>query len=713
VELIRLEDIGKTYRPGEIEIPVLRGVSLAVGRGELVALMGASGSGKTTLMNILGCLDQPTAGRYRLDGEDVSELTVDQRADVRSRKLGFVFQSYNLLPRTSALDNVLLPLECARERTSREEATRRAVALLERVGLADQLAKEPSQMSGGQQQRVAIARALVNRPTMLLADEPTGNLDSKTSADILRLFQELNAEGVTILLVTHDPEVARHAKRVITIRDGRIVDGGVSVPKPEAGPPPPPSTPAPQPASAGPPAPTAKRVLPRSLATALTALRRNMMRSALTALGIIIGVAAVIAMMEVGQGSRKAVQANIASMGANTILVLPGAASSGGVTMGMGSTPTLTPDDADEIARQCSGVSAVAPIVRARTQVIYGNRNWVPVYIYGTTPSFLAVRDWEPLAEGVAFTDRDVRNGAQVCLVGQTLVRELFRGRSPLGEEIRIQNVSFKVVGVLGRKGANMVGMDQDDVVLAPWTTIKYRVSGATLAGVNQSSPAAAAQSVNTTSQLYPGSQPLYPVPSPTEAADTPQPVRFTTVDQILVKAARPGVIPAAVQQITQLLRQRHRIRPAQEEDFSVRDMTEMMKTLASTSELIGSLLLAVALISLVVGGVGIMNIMLVSVTERTREVGLRMAVGARPGLILRQFLVEAVVLCLVGGAIGVVVGRGTSLLVRTLLHWPTELSYPAIAAAVGVAVTVGVVFGYYPARKASRLNPIDALRHE
>ena len=420
-------------------------------------------------------------------------------------------------------------------------------------------------------------------------------------------------------------------------------------------------------------------------------------------------------MMEVGQGSRTAVEKNIASMGANGILILPGVASSGGVTMGFGSTQTLTPEDSEEIGKQCRFIVAVAPVIRARTQVIYGNRNWVPVYINGTTPSFLAVRNWENLQEGVCFTDRDVRNGSQVCLVGSTIVRELFRGYSPLGEEIRIQNVPFKVIGVLSRKGANMVGMDQDDIVVTPWTTLKYRVSGATLANVNQSIPTELnkAERINTLNQLYPGSQSLYPPTSPSELANTPQPIRFSTIDQIMAKASSPEVIPYTIQQINLLLRQRHRIQNGQEDDFSVRDMAEMMKTLASTTELIGSLLLAVAMISLIVGGVGIMNIMLVSVTERTREIGLRMAVGARPSLILQQFLVEAVVLCLVGGAMGVLVGRGTSLLVSLVLHWPTEVSYTAILSAVGVAVTVGLVFGYYPARKASRLVPIEALRQE
>jgi ABC-type antimicrobial peptide transport system permease subunit len=344
------------------------------------------------------------------------------------------------------------------------------------------------------------------------------------------------------------------------------------------------------------------------------------------------------------------------------------------------------------------------------------------MYIYGTTPSFLVVRDWEEMQLGDMFTDRDVKSSALVCVIGETIMRELFQGEDPIGKDLRMANVSFRVIGVLSRKGANMMGMDQDDLVLAPWTTIKYRVAGTTLTntsqGSSQNASSAASTSttspaVNTLNNLYPGGTALYDTPSTTQTADTPQPIRFTNVDQILAKARSDLEIQPAIEQITELLHQRHRIRADQPDDFNIRDMTELTKALSSTSQLMSVLLLVVATISLVVGGVGIMNIMLVSVTERTREIGLRMAVGARSYHILRQFLVEAVVLCLLGGAVGIMCGRGSSLLVRFVLRWPTQTSLPAIIAAVSVSAAVGVVFGFYPAWKASRLDPIEALRYE
>ncbi len=461
----------------------------------------------------------------------------------------------------------------------------------------------------------------------------------------------------------------------------------------------------------------------RVLRTAVRALRRNIMRSALTTLGIVIGVSAVIAMTEIGQGSSTQVQKTIASMGANNLLVMPGTASSGGVTFGSGSVITLTPKDADAISRECPAVNSVAVVVRTRTQTTFANKNWVPTFIYGTTPSFLDVREWTDLEEGEPFTDVDVRNQTRVCIIGQTIKRELFDNQSPLDREIRMQNVGFRVIGVLSPRGANMMGMDQDDVVLAPWTSIKARVSSSMLTNVNQSAAAAAASTnssvtaattVNSLNQSYPGNQDsLYPTQDPLRAVDYPQQTRFTNIDQILVRASTTGEIPLAIHQITDLLHERHHIKAGQPDDFGVRDMTEMSNALGSASATMTRSLLFVALVSLVVGGVGIMNIMLVSVTERTREIGLRMAVGARPSDILRQFLVEAVVLCLMGGVIGIALGRAVSLGLHWWRNWPIELSIPAIVAAVAVSAGVGIVFGYYPAWKASKLDPIEALRYE
>jgi ABC-type antimicrobial peptide transport system permease subunit len=461
------------------------------------------------------------------------------------------------------------------------------------------------------------------------------------------------------------------------------------------------------------------RTAVRTVQVSLRALRRNVMRSLLTCVGIVIGIAAVIAMMEIGNGVSTLNQRAIASLGANNLLVMPGQAASGGVSWGSGSVMTLTPQDCDAITRETTTIRAAAPEVRASGQLVYGNKNWIPMQVTGTTPAWFDVRQW-PIGEGAYFTDQDVRNTGKVCVIGQTIQKQLFENEDPIGKELRLANVTLRVVGVLSRKGASMFGSDQDDLVVAPWTTIKYRISGKNQsAGAAQQSSGSSSSktnpSVNTLNNLYPNQSaiPLYPAPSDTQLADMPMAVKFTNINSIQVGATSAAEIPLAMKQITDVLRERHHLRDEEPDDFQIRDMTELMNTLASQTELIGKLLLIVAMISLVVGGVGIMNIMLVSVTERTREIGLRMAVGARGIHILWQFLVEAVVLCLTGGVIGIAIGRGVSLLVRTLARWPTAISIPAIVASVIVAATVGIVFGFYPAWKASRLDPIEALRYE
>jgi macrolide transport system ATP-binding/permease protein len=710
MELIRLENICKSYRRGDLEIPVLEGVSLTIQRGELVALVGVSGSGKSTLMNILGCLDHPTSGRYWLDGQEIASALPDQRAQLRNSKIGFVFQNFNLLPRTSALQNARMPLDYSLAHPSEADSRRHAEQMLQRVGLADRMDHEPAALSGGQQQRVAIARSLISRPQLLLADEPTGNLDSRTTEEVLRMLQRLNREeGLTILIVTHDENVARHAQRIIRMKDGVIVEEG----------PPAESQPACRPETAslpGPPGPPIVhdwgrlKNLARTARMALRALRRNVMRSALTCLGIIIGVAAVIAMMEIGGGSSRSIQQAIASLGASVIQIDPGEVSVGGVSSGGGGRATLTIEDAEALRRECSILQNVAPTVDCWGQIVYGNRNWRPGRILGATPDYLAVRNWA-VEEGDPFTSEDVRSAAAVCLIGRTIAEKLFTGESPLGKEIRMRNIGLKVIGILARKGANVMGQDQDDFVLAPLNTIKFRVTGQR---GQSSAGAASSTSGNTPSQVYPGKQaPLYPPASASQAADTPQLVRFTDLDDVWVAAGSPHNIPLAIRQATAVLRDRHHLRPGMPDDFKIRDHTEIAQTFAATSRVMTNLLLVVALISLIVGGVGIMNIMLVSVTERTREIGIRMAVGARARDILRQFLVEAMVLCLAGGLVGILVGRSVSIAITHFLHWPTLLSLPAIVASVAVSCSVGILFGFYPAWKASRLDPIEALRYE
>ena len=453
----------------------------------------------------------------------------------------------------------------------------------------------------------------------------------------------------------------------------------------------------------------------RTLKTAVKAVRRNLFRSALTCLGIIIGVGAVITMMEIGHGANDAIQASMAKMGAATVDVFPGPKITGGVNMGAGSAMTITPADCVAIAHDCPAVRYAAPQVWTRqVQMVYGSRNYVPQNVRGTTADWLAIHNWVPLADGQPFTDADVRNAARVLIVGQTVVRELFAGEDPVGREVRVGSVLFRVVGMLTPKGANVTGDDQDDVIVAPWTTVRYRLSNQSASSSGQTTAAAAAATVNTLSTPYPvQTQTLYPAPSTVQQADTPMAVKFATVDNIVCAANGPDKVEAAVDQITALLHQRHHVTDVGGNDFRVHNAHEWLDKLQETGARQAALLLSVAVLSLLVGGVGIMNIMLVSVTERTREIGLRMAVGARGVDILTQFLIEATILCLAGGAVGIALGRLASIIVRNTLGYPTEISVPAIVVSVIVSASVGVIFGFYPAWKAARLDPIDALRYE
>ncbi len=441
------------------------------------------------------------------------------------------------------------------------------------------------------------------------------------------------------------------------------------------------------------------------------ALRRNPTRALLTTLGIVIGIAAVITMMEIGNGSATAMKRNLESMGATTLVVIPGTPRRpGSVSQGKGTAVSLTPDDCRAIRQDCANVSYVAPIVNANgLQLVYAGKNWTPRQTVGTGPDYFDIRDWQ-VEQGRIFTEEEVNSRARVCVVGSSIVKELFGGESPIDCTIRIKNVTFTVIGVLKTKGANMMGMDEDDVVIAPWTTVRLRITGLkTGTATNTTSTASTLPS-----DLYPGTGvAFYPEQADNLDKDTLLVPKFTQIDQIMLNAVDSSKVMTAQMEVTALLRDRHRLKEDQENDFWIRNTAAFMQTLSSTTTLMSNLLLVVALISLIVGGVGIMNIMLVSVTERTREIGLRMAVGARSRDILQQFLTESIILCAAGGITGIILGHGAALLVNLYLKWPVESSPAVVAAAFLVSAAVGIIFGFYPAWKASRLDPIEALRYE
>ncbi|MGO9264389.1 MAG: ABC transporter permease [Candidatus Binataceae bacterium] len=719
--VIQIVDVSKTYDLGEIKIEALRHVSFDIGRGEFVAVMGASGSGKSTLMNLLGCLDRPTGGHYYLEGVDVASLNEEELAAIRSRRIGFIFQNFNLLSRTTALENVELPLFYSGWPADGEK---RAQTLMNLLGLTGREQNHPSQLSGGQQQRVAIARALINEPAILLADEPTGNLDTANSVEILEIIRKLNRERhLTVIVVTHDPEVAVYADRVVTFRDGVIIsdkrngddDREAVAARANL------SGPGPAREQVGrrdselTPAESGWTFSAMALSAAARALQRNKLRAALTMLGIFIGVAAVIAMVAVGDGARYSVQHQIQSLGTNLLVVLPGATTSNGVHAGFGSTSTLTVGDAQAIAKEVSAAAAVSYMDRQVAQVVYGNRNWSTT-ITGTTPEYLDIRDW-PLASGRPFTSEEAESAAPVCLLGQSVVNNVFpEGDNPIGAIVRVKNFPVKVIGVLSVKGQSSYGQDQDDVVLMPFYTAQRKVLGSSqvLATVTSSTGNGSTNPVLNPYAGVPTTNSVYT--SDTALIDpftNNTPVVSGVVNNIYVKASDAEVVDLAQTDITEVLHRRHRIQPNQVDDFSVRSLNEIAEASENASQVMTLLLAAVASISLLVGGIGIMNIMLVSVTERTREIGIRMAIGARRLHILLQFLVESSLLSILGGISGIILGIVASKALSTLAQWPTLVSTGSVVGGFVFAAAVGVFFGWYPARKASLLDPIEALRYE
>lgn len=640
--LIRLRGITKRYQSGELSTQVLHGIDLDIEAGEFVAIVGSSGSGKSTLMNILGCLDKPTEGSYEFRGQSVAALDHDQLAALRRDAFGFVFQNYNLLAGADAVGNVELPAVYSGRPAA--ERRQRARDLLSQLGLADRLDHKPGQLSGGQQQRVSIARALINGGDIILADEPTGALDSQSGREVMALLRELSARGHTIILITHDAEVAAHADRLIEIKDGHIVNDKhqQSVTDKKA---PPLRTP---PRGKG----NVLNDLGEAFATALRSLKANVFRTMLTLLGIVIGVASVISMLAIGQGAQQEVVDRISAMGSNLLTVIAGGANQ----RGRWNVATLVPEDADAIA-QLPNILAAAPELTGNYTLRRSGYDQ-QTQVNATYPSYLLARNW-PLQRGSFFTWEDEERTATVAVIGQTVARQMFPDTDPLGEFLLVSNVLFRVIGVLDERGASPWGQDQDDVVIVPFSTGSLRLFGQRFVRV-------ITVAVDDTTQMH-----------------------------------------QTHQHVHNLLLERHGV-----EDFTIRNMASIIETQTETENTMTILLGVIAVISLVVGGIGVMNIMLVSVTERTREIGVRMATGARRLHIMQQFLIEALTVSLLGGVLGVLFGVGITAVIGSL-GTPVLYAAAPVVLAFACAFLTGLIFGYLPARKASRLDPVQALASE
>ncbi|HEX5374325.1 MAG TPA: MacB family efflux pump subunit [Aquabacterium sp.] len=646
--LLEVKDLWREFPSGDGSVAVLKGVNLSIQAGEMVAIIGASGSGKSTLMNILGCLDRPTRGVYKVSGQETRELSPDELARLRREHFGFIFQRYHLLGDLTALGNAEIPAIYAGY--GRAERHERAHALLTRLGLGDRTEHRPGQLSGGQQQRVSIARALMNGGDVILADEPTGALDSASGAEVMNILRELHAEGHTIILVTHDAKVAEHAQRIIEIADGEIVSDKLKEGDPM------PSTVL-QGHRADDPHPWAAHWdrFTEAFTMALRAMAGHRLRTLLTMLGIIIGIASVVSMVALGEGSRQRVLKDISAMGTNTIDIFSGK------NFGdrqAGRIRTLVPADADALS-QLTYVDSVTPSVSTSVTLRRGNVE-ATANITGVGDQFFRVKGYD-MAQGQGFDSDGVRRQAQEAVIDPNTLKALFKAdENPVGQVIFLGSVPVRVIGVTKPQESMFTATDNLNVWV-PYTTAMRRLLG----------------------QRH---------------------VRSITVR---ISDSAPSV--AAEQGITKLLTQRHGT-----QDFFMRNSDSIRQTIESTTQTMTLLISSIAVISLIVGGIGVMNIMLVSVTERTQEIGVRMAVGARQGDILRQFLIEAVLVCLIGGVLGIGLALGIGYLFDTFSDtFKMIYSTSSIVLAFGVSSLIGVVFGFWPARNAARLDPVDALARQ
>ncbi|MGD9738136.1 MAG: MacB family efflux pump subunit [Bauldia sp.] len=636
---VSLRGIGKTYVNGDLATEVLRDVALDIGAGEMVAIIGQSGSGKSTLMNIIGCLDQPTVGDYRLNGVEVASLSSDELAHLRRDTFGFVFQSYNLIPTLTAAENVELPATYGG--LPRDERRERAEQLLTQLGLGERMEHRPSQLSGGQQQRVSIARALMNGGGIILADEPTGALDRRSGEEVLGILEGMRDAGHTVIIITHDRNVAEHADRIVEISDGRIV--GESAGRRRA-------PPAERVAS------TAGRGRIGGIGEAVKmgwrALIAKPMRTVLTLLGIVIGVAAVIVMMAIGAGSSQDILDRISGLGSNQLTISAGVA---GGTRLQNSGAALSTEDAEALAA-LPNVQAVVPVNSGNLTLRAGGAN-VQTSATATWPNYAEALGWD-VALGTFITDADEADYATVAVLGQTVAETLFPGNlNPVGEWFIAGRFPFQVVGVMSERGTSGIGGgDPDNVIIVPLSTGSLRFLGT------------------------------------------------RSVRQITVVVEDETLIDRTEALVSAVLAERHGV-----VDFTIRNNASLLETVTETQSTFTLLLGSVAAISLLVGGIGIMNIMLVNVTERTREIGIRMATGARMRDIVRQFNTEAVVVSAVGGFIGAAIGLAVAFL---LSRFGVAIVFSAqpVLLAFGCAFLTGLLFGYLPARKAARLDPAAAL---
>ena len=651
--MIQVTNISRTYDTGGVKVPALKPTNLTIEEGEFVAIMGHSGSGKSTLLAILGMLDRPDSGSYNLLGREITSIDDDDLSMLRNRVAGFVFQQFYLMPRMTVKENVELPYIYSGEKRVLDNVEEN----ISRVNLSHRINHYSNELSGGEQQRVAIARALLCDPEIIFADEPTGNLDTKNSEEIIDIFVELNRQGKTVVMVTHEEDIAARAKRIILMRDGEIISDTINrrnkkyiktapheIDEKFA---------------------AKKRILSIKeiasfLLQATGSIISNKLRSFLSMLGILIGVASVIAILSIGAGAKEDISSRLSSLGSNLLKIMPGAERAHGVSLATGSIMKMTLDDARAVAG-IPEVSGASPALVGSAQLVYSNKNWNS-QVQGVGTEYQRINSAHPVA-GTFFTEEDVIKRKKVALLGTTVVRELFNNLDPVGSTIKINRIKFEVIGVLPSKGASPFH-DMDDFVVIPVTTAMYRLYG----------------------KEY--------------------------LSYIDAEIKDQKLIDSAIDSIKSLLIKRHN--EAEDSDsFNILDMTMIRDAMNATTRTLSLLLGSIASISLIVGGIGIMNIMLVTVKERTREIGLRKAIGARKRDIMIQFLIESTVLTFIGGIAGILLGGIISYTLAHLAGWMVKITPFSVVLSTLFSVFVGLIFGLWPALQAARLKPVEALRYE